>query len=208
MNPFKTTASCILLLAFALLSPGCISTYGPLQIQPLQNNNAVIVPKFSQSYYYFDRDQNLYFIMRGKTIDQSTGKTIEQIVTFRVFWRPVGGKTSMNPTSINATYRYLLITPDSVGLYEGAGFVRLWGKNGTHKLKARIVQGDLRLTQATSNFVDSIGRGRMRGDFSALYNDVTATDMLLAAQQEFFTKSLLPRTAATEPATRPATMPN
>ena len=96
----------------------------------------------------------------------------------------------MDPTALNATYRYVIITGDSVGMYEGAGFVRLWGKNGDHRLYARLMDGDLRLTEATASFTDTLGRSRVRGNFNSVYNDAKAVDMLLAAHQEFFARSL------------------
>ena len=139
--------------------------------------------------------------MRSATTDKATGKPLEQVATVRVFWRPVGGRTSMNNTSLNATYRYVLMTPDSVGMYEGAGFVRLWGKNGAATLQARLMDGDLRLTEASANFVDTLGRAKIRGNFSAVYDDKRALDMLLAAHREFFARSLVskPAAASTEP---------
>jgi hypothetical protein len=176
----------------------------PLRIEPITNRGAAkpaIEPKFTESYYYYDRDHTLYFILRSKSVDPETKKLVEQIATFRIFWHPIGGKTSLNPTSLNATYRYVLMTPDSVGMYEGAGFVRLSGKDGKKHLKARLMQGDLRLTEASANFVDTLGRCQIHGSFTATYDDVTAMDMLLAAHREFFARSLLskPAPASTEP---------
>jgi hypothetical protein len=188
-------------LMVAAFFGGC-AAYRPLQIAPVAAKAALVVPKFSSSYYYYDRDQTLYFVMRSHTTDKATRKAVDQIATVRVFWRPVGGKTSMDPTSLNATYRYVLMTPDSIGMYEGAGFVRLWGKNGAGKIDARLVDGDLRLTQASANFVDTLGRSRIRGNFSAKYDDVKALDMLMDAHREFFARSLhsLPASPSTAPA--------
>jgi hypothetical protein len=190
-------AFCILL---AVLLGGC-AAYRPLQIEPVGTKSAVIVPKFTSTFYYFDRDQDIYFVMRGTTTDAATKKPVEQIATVRVFWRPVGGRTSMNITSLNATYRYVLMTPDTVAMYEGAGFVRLWGKNGGKDLKARLMDGDLRLTQASAGFVDTLHRARIRGNFTAKYDDVRALDVLIDAHRDFFARSLLskPAEAATLP---------
>ena len=200
MKNVRQMAVGFLLVAAAGMAGGC-TAYRVLEIEPVGKKAAVVAPKFDTSYYYYDRDQNLYFVMRSRTKDRVTGKAVDQIATVRVFWRPVGGKTSMNNTSLNATFRYVLMTPNSVGMYEGAGFVRLWGKNGKAKLKARIMDGDLRLTQSSVNFVDSLGRARIRGNISATYDDVRAMDMWMEAHWEFFARSLLskPGAAATEP---------
>jgi hypothetical protein len=62
------------------------------------------------------------------------------------------------------------------------------------------MDGDLRLTQSSANFVDNLGRARVRGNFAATYDDVKAMDMLMGAQREFFARSL-----ESKPATQPAT---
>jgi hypothetical protein len=203
MKHLKPLAVCLLILLAATFSTGC-AAYRHLQIEPIAKKGTIVSPEFSESYYYYDRDHNLYFIMRSKTTDKASGKSVDQIATLRVFWRPVGGRTTMEPSALNATYRYVLMTPTSVGMYEGAGFVRLWGEDGVHHLRARLMDGDLRLTQSSANFVDTLGRSRVRGNFSAVYNDAKAFDMLLAAHQEFFNRSL---TAGITPTSQPATAP-
>src|ERR1035437_8833015 len=172
----KHATIAILFLLLAAAFSGC-AAYRPLQIEPVGKKVTVIVPKFTSSHYSSDRDKNLYFVMRSQTTDAATKKTVDQVLTVRVFWRPVGGKTSLNITSLNATYRYVLMTPDSVGMYEGAGFVRLWGKNGRATLQGRLMDGDLRLAQASVNFVDTLGRARIRGNFTATYDDARALEM-------------------------------
>ena len=169
-----------------------------LQIQPARKAPA-IAPRFTESYYSYDRDQNLTFIMRSKGNDQATGKPIEQLTTMRVFWRPKGGVTTMNPTALNTTIRYVVMTPDSLGIYEGAGFVRLNSRTGAGKLQARMMDADVRLTQKSDSFVDTLGRAHMSGYFSAIFNDEKTAEMMLAAQQEFFGRSL-----NSKPATMPA----
>jgi hypothetical protein len=191
------------LLALCLLAcvlPGCVS-YQPLQLEPARRSTP-IAPRFSQSYYFYDRDRNLYVVMRSSTTDAATGKAVEQVATIRVFWRPRGGVTTLDAAALNATFRYVVMTPDAIGMYEGAGFVRLASADGVHRLEARVVDGDLRLTQASANFVDTLGRAHMRGYFSALYDDSRAVDMLLGAHREFFARSLNSR-----PATMPARTP-
>ena len=96
-------------VSLALTLTGCVS-YQPLQLEPVKKATP-IAPKFSQSYYYFDRDRNLYFVMRSDSTDAATGKPIAQVATIRVFWHPRdGGVTTLNATAINATFRYLLMT--------------------------------------------------------------------------------------------------
>jgi hypothetical protein len=207
MKHLKPVAVYLVVALASILFTGC-AAYRPFQIESVNGKQVPVQPKFKESYYYFDRDHTLYFVMRSQTKDAVTGKPVDQIATFRIFWRPVGGRTTMESTALNATYRYVLMTPDAVGMYEGAGFVRLWGADGVHKLKARVMDGDLRLTESSSKFVDTLGRSRVRGNLTVVYNDSKAFDMLLAAHEEFFNRSFtLGVTPTTEPTTGPATKP-
>lgn len=196
----------VLLMLPLLTACNVVLVTKPLQIQPARKAPAV-APQFAQSYYYVDRDQNLFFVMRSNAAD--AGKAIEQTMIMRVFWQPRGGVTTMNPSALNATFRYIVITPEAMGLYEGSGFVRFSSKPGDASFSARVVDSDIRLTQATTSFVDSLGRANMSGTFTAAYDDVKAMDMLLEAQQEFFARSLKGPMAQTQPATmmQPAPSP-
>ena len=180
---------------------GC-GVYRPLQIEP-QHRGTPIAPKFSEDYYYYDRDQNLYFVMRSVAND-AAGKPVEQVATLRVFWRPRGGITSLNATSMNATIRYMIMTPDAIGMYEGAGFVRLNSKTGAGRFDARVVDSDLRLTQKNDRFVDNLGRARMTGTFTSTYDDAKAEGLLLDTQRAFFARSLKSQPPAAATATAPA----
>ena len=191
----------LILLAVAPLLTGC-AVYQPVEIAPAKNTPPV-APRFTQSYYYYDRDQNLYFVMKSHTIDPVAGKPVDQIATIRVFWRPRGGVTTLDSTALNATFRYIVMTPDSVGMYEGAGFVRLLSKTGAGKFNARIMRADLRLSESSKSFVDTLGRARISGYFSAIFDETVALDALLGAQREFFARSLEMK-PATQPASQPA----
>jgi hypothetical protein len=202
----------LLILATPLLA--CCGIYTPLQIEPARKAPAVS-PRFSESYYAYDRDRTVSFIMRSQGTDEASGKPIEQIATIRVFWRPKGGVTTINASALNATLRYVVMTPDSMGIYEGAGFVLLNSATGAGKMHARVMDSDLRLTQKSASFLDTLGRARMKGAFAAAFNDEKTAQLMLEAQQEFFGNSLnskpatLPAAppAMTSPATAPATSP-
>jgi hypothetical protein len=129
--------------------------------------------------------------MRVDSTDATTGKRVTQIATVRMFWHPKGGVTTLNPTALNATFRYILMTPDSLGMYEGAGFVRPSSKDGAQTFEARVVDADLRLTQASATFNDTLGRCHLHGYFTAAYDDVRATELYLQAQRDFFAQSLV-----------------
>jgi hypothetical protein len=192
----------VLLLVILPLLAAC-SIAQPLQIEPARKATP-ISPRFSESYYSYDRDQTLSFVLRSKGTDASTGKPVEQVATIRVFWRPKGGVTTLNPSALNATFRYVVMTPDALGIYEGAGFVLLNSRTGAAKFQARVMDADMRLTQKSVSFIDNLGRAHMRGYFTASYNDEKTAEVLLQAQQEFFGRSLEAKPAPTAPASSPA----
>ena len=192
------------LLGGILSLAGC-AVYRPVQLEPARKTTPV-APKFTDVTYYYDQDQNLYFVMRSHTTDQPTGKPVDQIATIRVFWRPRGGVTTLNSSALNATFRYIVMTPDAVGMYEGAGFVRLLSATGVGKMHARIMDGEIRLSESSKNFHDALGRAHIHGYFSAAYDDVHTLDGLLNTQREFFARSMI-ATPETQPSTAPASMP-
>lgn len=192
-----------MVLAVALTGLAGCAPRGTLQIEPVKRA-VPIAPKFTQSYYFWDRDSNLYFVMRAQGAEPGTGRPVTQVATIRVFWHPRGGVTTLNKAALNATMRYLVMTPDSLGLYEGAGFVRLYSKDGKSPFRAQVMDSDLRLTQASATYKDTLGRSRMRGVFKADWNDAAGTELLLDAQREFFARSLNSKPEGA-PATAPAT---
>jgi hypothetical protein len=212
----KIHLSMIVALALASFGAGGCASYRPLQIQPVTEKKAVIHPDFQTASYRADRDGNVYMILHSRTKDRAGGQPVEQYLIVRMFWLPVGGKTSLEPSALNSTYRYIVMTPGAEGMYEGAGLIRLYDKIGKKRMDARIVDGDLRLTEATEHFKDTIGRARIRGNFSANLAEADTMDGILEAQRDFFARSMPDGTvkfdnngnrineAATQPSATPA----
>ncbi len=164
---------------------GC-SFYGPLRVTPIKTHGRVVLrPRFSTAYYRGGGGNPLNFYFQQNT-SLGGGGIIRQIMLMRVFWTPIPGQTPISRTAINATFRYIVITPNGAGMYEGAGFV--WLHNGGHArvMHATILQGDLRLTQATAYFRDPLGRARIRGDIAAERSQNKALTLALQAQRQFF----------------------
>jgi hypothetical protein len=187
-----------------------MGAYAPLQIQSVEKKDKVIQPAFSDVVYYPDRDRVVHVISTAEGTDAATGKPVRQILILRIFWIPVGGKTSMNPTSLNFTFRYLVIAADAAAQYEGAGFARLNDEPDADQLPIRIVDADLRMTEKTEKFVDVLQRCRVAGNITARRDDHETVARLLAAEREYFHATLeisqastRPATSSTAPATRP-----
>lgn len=190
----------LMVVAMLLLSVGCGNSK-PLAIRSIEHPTVVVEPHFKEAWYRMDRDRTLFFVLKRNTIDPDTQQTVYQVLLIRAFWQPVGGRTPMDPAALNATFRYLVMSPKAVGMYEGAGFVRLSQKAGAKDLDARIVDGDLRLTEASADFHDNFGRAIFRGALSAKLSDVKAFDETAQAHRDFFSRSLeLSKVAATQTA--------
>ncbi len=178
----------VLTLLLAFLAGGC-SSFRPLQIEPVAKKKAIVRPDVRSATYRADRDNNLYFILKSNNKDRASGEPVEQTLIIRMFWRPVGGKTSLEPSALNCTYRYIVTTPSAEGMYEGAGLLRVYDKIGK-RMDARLVDGDLRLSEATENFVDSLGRCRIYGNFTADFAEAKTMSDVIEAQRGFFARSL------------------
>lgn len=152
-----------------------------------------------------DRDRTLHYALVKETIDPDNQQSVKQYLLIRVFWQPKGGKTPMNHEALNATFRYIVMNPKAVGMYEGAGFVRINRKAGDKHLSTWVVDGDLRLTEATADFNDNFGRALFRGTFEATLSDAKEFDLANQAHREFFTRSLElgKKVAASQPTTEP-----
>ena len=218
----RTTIGFVTALLASFFLGGCkflapLTGHTPLQIQSVEKKLSVIQPAFNEVLYYPDTDRVIHVISSAEGVDPATGKTVRQILIMRIFWIPVGGKTSLNPTSLNFTLRYIVISPDSAAQYEGAGFARLDDEPDAKQLPIRIVDSDLRMTEKTAKFTDVLQRCRVVGTITARRDDHEATARLLAAQREYFTATLEIAKATTRPATStapasgpasaPATMP-
>jgi len=177
--------------AILLVMPGCgLGGYGGhgLRFKSIgKKSKTEIQPNVKDAFYRVDRDGHLYFILRGKTAPGG----VDQTVIVRVFWQPIGGSTSLNPTSLNSTFRYLVENPTGMGQYEGAGFVRLYTRVGKTHLRARIISGEVRLTESTQGFVDTLKRAEISGAISATHDDGSTLRLSLDAQRNFFKRSFL-----------------
>ena len=102
---------------------------------------------------------------------QTTGKaeSNDQSAAFlrvHVYWRPKPGKTHDDPTSADATIRYLVLTPQGARLYTGSAFVfPQIQRSGL--LTARIESARLRPASTEGQAPDSLGEAKLSGVLTA-----------------------------------------
>lgn len=192
---FAPLAACLGLCLLALA--GCSGVDYPVRIKPIKAGaNTILRPKFRAAYYRTDRGGNVDFYFAKTSRDATLGGKVRQMFLVRVFWRPIPGQTPISRTAINATFRFVVTTPNGAGMYEGAGFV--WLHNGlrARTMHATILAGELRLTQATAYFHDPLGRARISGVIKAKRSAARTLALSLHAQRLFFRTTYAHRAAA------------
>lgn len=185
--PYRVALLIPVLLLAGLLT-GCQS-FGPLRIKPVvQTGKAELRPQFTTSYYRVSRDGTYYFYLET-TSPTRAGRVIRQIALVRVFWRPIPGVTPILPTAINATFRYIVITPTGAGIYSGAGFIRIHNSRHARVMHASIADGELHLVSSSGYFNDPLGPARIVGDFHAIRSKAKTISLTLRARRQFFLKT-------------------
>jgi hypothetical protein len=191
----------VLLLASGSLA-GCQS-FGPLRIQPVSSNQAVVLsPNFLVAGFRVDQDGNYYFYFESRSPGGGSPTGIRQILILRVFWKPKPGVTTLDPSAINSTMRFIIITPNGSGMYEGAGFVRIHGDQNSQELSISIVDGELRLTSSSGYFHDALGPSRIVGDQDVVQSPDRTLALIEQARRDFFLATFSQRhdTQSTGPA--------
>jgi hypothetical protein len=102
------------------------------------------------------------------------------LVHIRLFLRPSAGDTPIQASASTATVRTLVLSGGELGLYAGAGFLRVSGGPGDDSLSGTLNGGTLRLRRATGGFNDQLGPSTFDGSFSATRDKAQARAMARA----------------------------
>lgn len=178
------------LAAAAMICTAGCKSFGPLTLTPVKSNRLALEPQFSEGFYRVTQDHTYRFYLQ--TVQHHTSKNhprVTQIAIINVFWRPIPGVTPILSSAINATIRYIVITPGGVGMYQGAGFVRLFNSRGAGVMHGAIVDGDLRLTGSGGYFKDALGPCRIRGNFTAVRGAAKEIELALRARRRTYAAS-------------------
>ncbi|HMD53419.1 MAG TPA: hypothetical protein VKJ65_02580 [Phycisphaerae bacterium] len=165
---------------------GCES-FGPLRIIPVESKQTTMLrPNFLVASFRVDQDDVFWFYFESRSPGGNSLIGIRQILILRVFWRPRPGTTTLDPSAVNATMRYIVMTPNGSGMYEGSGFVRIHGRPNSPKLGISIVDGELRLTNSSGYFQDALGPSRITGDQEALNSPDRTVALIEQSRRDFF----------------------
>jgi hypothetical protein len=127
---------------------------------------------FDQAIYrYEDHNTVTVLLLAGPAEDR------RQVVAFRMFWRPSALSTPVDDTGTNVVVRMMRF-PEStdaaagpVGIYAGAGFLRVRSDPTTGTFEGVLEDADLRLIDASPEFIDTLGRSTLAGTFTAERDD-------------------------------------
>lgn len=193
-------ALALLLLGFGLVGTGCAwLPTGDSTIRVTGQSNqrpAELEGSFDRAYYRAEDQNTVTVVLIQGPVDRP-----EQAVTLRMFWRPRGTRTPVDPTATNTTVQYLVFAEASaeqgplreVGVYAGAGFMVLDDDPGDARLSGALREAQLALTDRSDRFNDLLGKSLLRGSFTARRDEQRVAELLGQLQREVSDRLQYPR---------------
>ncbi len=114
---------------------------------------------------------------------EADGPASGQVLHVGVLWKPLPGRTAIDPTSTNVSLRLLVLHNGEAGLYGGGGFASISGNPEDGRLALTVEGSDLRLLAKSTGFVDRLTPAQMLGEFQVTRNEAQARRMRRAATQ-------------------------
>lgn len=172
----------------------------------------------TQAIYRYDDDNTVTVLLIRGSRDHP-----DHVATLRMFWKARAGSTPIDRTATNALVRYFEFrdapgdtpapgnTPDdsaaneieddrgTVGVYAGAGFMRLHDDPTLGRVTGSLWDADLRLTDRSETYTDRLGRAVLAGSFTADRDDAAVTTMLRDLNQRIEQRLGYPRLVRVEP---------
>lgn len=168
------------LAAPAALLIGCRRPAGALKLTSYKD------PYFPETYeveltqcaYYVDPGGDYHIVGRAThTPQDGTGGTIAQLLHVHLFWRPRPGKTFDNPSAVDATIRYAIVTKQGAALYCGTGFVYPQMRRLSDDVLVKIEVARLRPEAQVGEPPELLGPARLSGKLVAAEDASLAVDL-------------------------------
>ncbi|MBB6431396.1 hypothetical protein [Algisphaera agarilytica] len=155
--------------------------------------------EFTQAYYRFT-DQNTVTVVLLQGPDDAP----ERVASLEMFWKARAGLTPIDRTATNALVRFYefrdtAAEPNTVGVYAGAGFIRLHDNPSVGTIDGNLWDADLRLTDRSTDFTDRLGRAVFAGSFTAQRDDARVTSILRELNQQLEERLGYPRLVLHDP---------
>lgn len=198
----------VLCLCVVLVFTGCSAPLlldnGRLQLTSLDRldeSNLQLDLDTTQAIYRLD-DLNTLTVL----LVQGPEEAPQRVIELRMFWKARAGLTPVDRTATNSVVRYFefrddIAEPKSLGLYAGAGFLRLQDDPASGRVEGTLWDSDLRLSDRSARFTDRIGRGVLAGSFSARRDDAGVTRVMHTLNQLVTERLGYPRLVRADAAT-------
>lgn len=161
-------------IAVAALLPvlvwGCGRPTGTLALTSYKNpySPETYQVKFAECAYYTGPSGDYHIVGRATHVpeDNPDGE-VSQLLHVHLFWKPRPGKTYDNPSTMDATIRYAIITERGSAVYSGTGFVYARQRRMSDELIVEIESAQLRLERQQGDAPDVLGAVRAAGELLA-----------------------------------------
>ncbi len=148
---------------------------------------------FTRGYYRFENQNTVTVVLI-----QGPDDAPERIAAIEMFWKARAGLTPIDRTATNALVRFFEFRdteaePNTVGVYAGAGFMRLHDNPAVGQVDGNLWDADLRLTDRSEAYTDRLGGAVLAGSFTAERNDARVTTILRELNQQLEARLGYPR---------------
>lgn len=154
---------------------------------------------FTRAFYRFENQNTVTVVLI-----QGPDDAPQRIAAIEMFWKARAGLTPIDRTATNALVRFFEFRdteaePNTVGVYAGAGFMRLHDNPVVGQVDGNLWDADLRLTDRSEAYTDRLGRAVLAGSFSAQRNDAKVTTILRLLNQQLEERLGYPRLVEQSP---------
>lgn len=186
----------VMMITLAGCSRPLIETGSALKIVSRDRTDGVglnLDDEFTEAIYRYEDPNSVTLLLL-----QGPRDAPERVLEVRMFWVAKAGATPIDRTATNTVVRLLEFRdspdePDALGLYAGAGFMRLHNDPTLDRVAATLWDADLRLTDRSEMFTDRLGRAILSGSLHARRDDARVTTVLRDLNQRVTDRLGYPR---------------
>ena len=158
---------------------------GTLQAQSLGDDPVVLPCAPSHVVYAYDPSGESTFWLTNVPLEDLLSGNVRdgQIMHLELLWIPKPGATPMDASATNASIRHIIMADGELGVYGGAGFAMPGSPLGGERVSVTIRDASLSLQERTSGFRDLLTPAVLTGEFTAVLDAQTATQLQYAVSQ-------------------------
>jgi len=163
-----------------LLPAGCGRSTGVLELTSYKDayTPQTYEVEIEECVYYTEPGGDYHILGRARyTPDDDPDGEIVQLLHVHLFWKPYPGKTYDNPTTIDATLRYAVITARGDTFYSGTGYAYPKKMRRGDDIVLTIEGGRLAPDSQHGEGPEVLGAARILGKMTAKKDHALAMDL-------------------------------